>query len=111
MLQNIKYQPSRRSQATNGIVRPGQRCPRRVTCRGSAAIESGVVQTRNGTLELLSASPSTPPSCSPVLFIHGAFHGAWAWEKFMLYLADAGVASYALSFAGHVRSAVIKIVV
>jgi pimeloyl-ACP methyl ester carboxylesterase len=38
----------------------------------------------------------------PVLFVHGAWHGAWCWEKnFMPYFAENGYTSYALSLRGH----------
>ena len=53
-------------------------------------------------LELLSCQPSRPTSRPPLLFIHGAFAGAWMWsETFMPYFAEAGYACHALSLRGH----------
>ena len=37
----------------------------------------------------------------PLLFIHGAWHGAWCWEPLMNFLAEKGVTSYALDLPGH----------
>jgi pimeloyl-ACP methyl ester carboxylesterase len=37
-----------------------------------------------------------------VLFLHGAWHGAWCWaENFLDYFSANGFAAYALSFRGH----------
>jgi pimeloyl-ACP methyl ester carboxylesterase len=58
------------------------------------------------SLELLDAQPydignGTPP----LLFLHGAFAGAWIWgENFLKFFAARGFASYSLSFRGHGRS-------
>ncbi|MCL2525100.1 MAG: alpha/beta fold hydrolase [Betaproteobacteria bacterium] len=53
-------------------------------------------------LELLSCLPEQPSSRPPLLFIHGAFAGAWMWsETFMPFLAAAGHACHALSLRGH----------
>lgn len=42
---------------------------------------------------------------TPVLFVHGAWHGAWCWKKFFLnYFDDHGFAAYALSLRGHGKS-------
>jgi pimeloyl-ACP methyl ester carboxylesterase len=41
----------------------------------------------------------------PLLFIHGAYHGAWCWEKYFLpYFSSRGFSSYALSLRGHGKS-------
>lgn len=37
----------------------------------------------------------------PLLFIHGAWHGAWCWEPLMKYLAEKGFSSYAFDLPGH----------
>ncbi len=53
-------------------------------------------------LELLSCLPEQPSSAPPLLFVHGAFAGAWMWsETFMPFLAAAGHACHALSLRGH----------
>jgi hypothetical protein len=35
-------------------------------------------------LEIITCHPETDPHPTPVLFVHGAWHGAWCWEKFFL---------------------------
>ncbi len=41
----------------------------------------------------------------PLLFVHGAWHGAWCWdEHFLGYFADRGYRALALSFRGHGNS-------
>ena len=41
----------------------------------------------------------------PVLFVHGAWHGAWCWKKYFLkYFEERGFAAYALSLRGHGES-------
>lgn len=58
-------------------------------------------------LELFSCAPAGKARHSPpLLFIHGAFAGAWMWtETFMPYLAEAGYTSHAISLRGHGGSA------
>ncbi len=52
-------------------------------------------------LELLSHEPSQPRP-TPILFVHGAWHGAWCWEEHLLsYFAKHGYRVYALSLRGH----------
>jgi len=53
-------------------------------------------------LEVYSCLPAKKSSRPPVLFIHGAFAGAWMWtETFMPFLANAGFPCYAVSLRGH----------
>ena len=53
-------------------------------------------------LEIVSKMPEDTSRPNPILFVHGAWHGAWCWEKnFMPYFAKNGYASYALSLRGH----------
>ncbi len=53
-------------------------------------------------LELLEATPLAPAYPHPLLFLHGAFTGAWCWaEHFLGNFAAQGFACYALSFRGH----------
>ncbi|MCJ7686429.1 MAG: alpha/beta hydrolase, partial [Desulfobacteraceae bacterium] len=53
-------------------------------------------------LEIISRKPKGVSRKVPILFIHGAWHGAWCWEKnFMPYFAENGYTSYALSLRGH----------
>jgi pimeloyl-ACP methyl ester carboxylesterase len=55
-------------------------------------------------LEILERIPSPPSHTTPVLFVHGAFFGAWCWERFLSYFAQHGYASYAVSLRGHGHS-------
>ncbi len=56
-------------------------------------------------LEIISKKPEGTSRKTPILFVHGAWHGAWCWKKhFMPYFAEQGYTSYALSFRGHGNS-------
>ena len=58
-------------------------------------------QTIKG-LEVHSCLPDKTSQHPPLLFVHGAFAGAWMWtETFMPFLAKAGYACHALSLRGH----------
>ena len=53
-------------------------------------------------LELISRPAKAPARQTPLLFVHGAYTGAWCWEEhFLDYFAARGYASYALSLSGH----------
>ncbi len=53
-------------------------------------------------LELISSLPETDARKTPILFIHGAFAGAWCWEEhFLPYFSSHGYRAYALSLRGH----------
>jgi alpha-beta hydrolase superfamily lysophospholipase len=49
-------------------------------------------------VEVKGKSERTLP---PLLFVHGAWHGAWCWSPLMHYLAAKGFTSYALDLPGH----------
>jgi pimeloyl-ACP methyl ester carboxylesterase len=52
--------------------------------------------------ELLEAHPAEPSTRPPLLFVHGAWHGAWCWEEHWLPAAAyAGWDAYAVSLRGH----------
>lgn len=57
-------------------------------------------------LEVLKHLPTTAnPQKPPLLFVHGAFTGAWCWnEHFLPYFAAQGYPAYALSLRGHGQS-------
>ncbi len=56
-------------------------------------------------LETISRLPKTPTHPTPLLFIHGMWHGAWCWDEFFLpFFADAGYRAAALSLRGHAGS-------
>ncbi|ANQ83576.1 putative acetone-cyanohydrin lyase [Azoarcus olearius] len=59
--------------------------------------------TRFGELEVICHAPAgTPAFETPLLFIHGAYVGAWCWEEYFLpWFARHGWAAYALSLSGH----------
>lgn len=53
-------------------------------------------------LELISRLPSGSPRGTPLLFVHGAFAGAWIWDEYFLgYFARRGYPAHALSLRGH----------
>jgi alpha-beta hydrolase superfamily lysophospholipase len=56
-------------------------------------------------LEILERKAVSGKNRCPVLFIHGAWHGAWCWaEYFLPYFSEKGFPSYALSLRGHGES-------
>lgn len=56
-------------------------------------------------IETISHSPLTTIHPTPLLFIHGMWHGAWCWDEFFLpFFADAGYHVAALSLRGHAGS-------
>jgi alpha-beta hydrolase superfamily lysophospholipase len=61
-------------------------------------------------LEVISRKPqSGDAKATPLLFIHGAWHGAWCWDEYwMPYFAQKGYACYALSLRGHGGSPAVK---
>jgi pimeloyl-ACP methyl ester carboxylesterase len=53
-------------------------------------------------LQVASEHPKSHTKSTPVLFVHGMWHGAWCWkEHFLPYFAQHGYASYALNLRGH----------
>jgi pimeloyl-ACP methyl ester carboxylesterase len=56
-------------------------------------------------LEVLDRAPRSASDKPPILFVHGAWHGAWCWdEHFLDYFAEKGYRSVALSLRGHGNS-------
>ena len=56
-------------------------------------------------LEIISAGEATATRPTPLVFVHGAWHGAWCWEaNFIPYFTRAGFAVRALSLRGHGQS-------
>ncbi len=56
-------------------------------------------------LEVLSEKAEPRTHDTPIIFAHGAWHGAWCWQKyFMPYFASQGFDSYALSYRDHAGS-------
>lgn len=57
-------------------------------------------------LELIACEAGADPGRAPLLFVHGAYVGAWCWaEHWLGWFAGQGHAAYALSLRGHGRSA------
>ncbi len=54
------------------------------------------------TLELISKQSAGGAHATPVLFVHGAWHGAWCWDQgFLDYFASRGFSAHALSLRNH----------
>src|SRR5437763_4585034 len=52
--------------------------------------------------EILEYVPTESSNFPPLLFVHGAWHGAWCWEEhFLPYFFSKGFSCYALSLRGH----------
>lgn len=57
-------------------------------------------------LEVITRRPTGAARPTPLLFIHGAWHGAWCWDEYFLpYFAEHGYEAHALSLRGHGKSA------
>lgn len=58
--------------------------------------------TRTDGLEVILRRPSGAARPVPLLFVHGAFAGAWCWdEHFLPWFAERGFVAHALSLRGH----------
>ena len=49
----------------------------------------------------LYSGPRTSAQAPVVLFVHGAFHGAWCWSHYLKFLAKKTIAVAALDLRGH----------
>jgi pimeloyl-ACP methyl ester carboxylesterase len=57
-------------------------------------------------LEIIERHPTEKSQPTSILFVHGAWHGAWCWDEFFLpYFAERGFHVKALSLRGHGGSA------
>ncbi len=53
-------------------------------------------------LDVIEKGPCRESHKTPVLFVHGAWHGAWCWdEHFLDFFAEQGYRSLAVSLRGH----------
>ncbi|HYA88978.1 MAG TPA: alpha/beta fold hydrolase [Nitrospirota bacterium] len=52
-------------------------------------------------LEVISKKPDGNSRSTPLLFVHGAYHGAWCWENFLPFFANHGYEAHAVSLRGH----------
>ena len=56
-------------------------------------------------LEILTRTPDGVARATPLLFVHGAWHGAWCWDEYFLpFFAEHGYECHALSLRGHCGS-------
>ncbi|HZQ30534.1 MAG TPA: alpha/beta hydrolase [Mycobacterium sp.] len=56
-------------------------------------------------LEVIDKGACSEAHPTPLLFVHGAWHGAWCWDEYFLsYFADKGYRAVALSLRGHGNS-------
>lgn len=63
-------------------------------------------QTMMRDLEVIHHAPQADAHPVPLLFVHGAWHGAWCWDThFLPYFASHGYDAYALSLRAHGNSA------
>lgn len=97
VLDHLARLEDRFDRAVDGLVRP--RGTSRVVRLTEWALPSVPVD-----LELLSVLPRQPTARPPLLFVHGLFTGAWAWQDWMREAAEAGWPCYAVSLRGHGRS-------
>lgn len=52
-------------------------------------------------LELITSEPKHPVRHHSILFVHGVYHSAWCWSKFVQYFSEYGYRCHALSLRGH----------
>jgi pimeloyl-ACP methyl ester carboxylesterase len=57
--------------------------------------------SRFGDLEVLCRSPEGEAHETPLLFVHGAYTGAWCWDEFFCAISRTGLCGYAVSLSGH----------
>lgn len=55
-------------------------------------------------LEIRSEHPKQKTHRTPLLLVHGAWHGAWSWENYLPYFAGHGYEVHAFSLRGHGNS-------
>lgn len=52
-------------------------------------------------LNVVTVRSETGARRHPILFVHGAWHGAWSWERFMPWFAQRGWECHAVDLRGH----------
>ncbi len=61
-----------------------------------------MTRTFEAGLELLTRWPVGRATSTPLLFVHGAFAGAWCWDAhFLPWFAERGYVAHAVSLRGH----------
>lgn len=77
-----------------------------VGCNRRRRSKVRVTQTKIAGLEVISHRAVGPGGKPPLLFVHGAFAGAWCWDThFLPWFAARGYDAHALSLRGHGGSA------
>jgi pimeloyl-ACP methyl ester carboxylesterase len=65
-------------------------------------MRAGLRSPASSRLEILQCRPNGESARPPLVFVHGAFAGAWTFaEYFLPYFAARGFPAYALSLRGH----------
>lgn len=71
----------------------------------AGGIARRVVESGGEALELLAWEETETSPRTPILFVHGAYVGAWCWaEHFLGWFGERGHPAYAVSLRGHGRS-------
>lgn len=60
------------------------------------------------TIEHIIQQPEKRIHETPLLFQHGAWHGAWCWQLWMDYFTSLGYETHAISLPGHGKSSMNK---
>jgi len=60
-----------------------------------------IVSSSNFKIERIVFRPAIRTHATPLLLVHGMWHGAWCWNKWQHILADFGWESHAFSLPGH----------
>lgn len=78
--------------------------------RRRAAAREGLLPTAiAGDLEVIDRGHTTKSHPVPLLFVHGAWHAAWCWDRhFLGFFAEKGYRALALSLRGHGNSPTTK---
>ncbi len=58
--------------------------------------------SKSTTGKSVTGKPATDKPA--LIFVHGAWHGAWCWANFLPYFSDKGYDCFALSLRGHGKS-------
>jgi pimeloyl-ACP methyl ester carboxylesterase len=72
------------------------------SCQQIAVAGRGLRLGLDHMLEVIDKGCCSDSHPVPLLFVHGAWHGAWCWdEHFLRYFADKGYRAVAMSLRGH----------
>lgn len=55
-------------------------------------------------IERITYTPKERKHATPILMLHGMWHGAWCWEPWQKYLAEQGWETISFSLPGHGKS-------